>query len=86
MTTSEWPLRYFEAALIEKSTPWARGLKRSGVAQVLSAATSAPRAWAAATIAGTSCTSMVTDPGDSTQTSGVSSVSRSAMRAPSMGS
>ena len=50
------------------STPCACGEKNSGVAQVLSAMTQAPRACAAAAMAGMSCTSSDCEPGDSTNT------------------
>jgi hypothetical protein len=50
------------------STPCACGEKNSGVAQVLSATTQAPREWAAAAMAGMSCTSSDCEPGASTNT------------------
>jgi len=66
--TSEWPPRYLVLACSEMSAPWANAGHPSGVAQVLSISTSAPRACAAAAIAGTSWTSNESDPGDSTNT------------------
>jgi hypothetical protein len=47
----------------EMSTPWANGLKKSGVAQVLSRAVNMPRLRATAVIAGTSIISNVCEPG-----------------------
>ena len=65
---SEWPPMYFVAALMAMSTPCSNGLKYRPVAQVLSSMTRAPRARAASAIAGTSWTSKVSEPGDSTKT------------------
>src|SRR2546423_14751808 len=50
----------------EMSAPWANAANPSGVAHVLSISTSAPRACAAAAIAGTSWISNDSDPGDPT--------------------
>ena len=55
---------YLVTAWTERSTPWASGWKKSGVAQVLSKTTAASWAWATAAIAGTSCISKVSEPGD----------------------
>src|SRR5690349_2709626 len=60
---SEWPTMYLVAAWMTMSTPWRSGFWNSGVAQVLSSTTSAPAAWAAAAMAGTSWTSKVGDAG-----------------------
>jgi len=49
----------------ETSTPCANGLKYQGVPQVLSMITVAPRLRAISAIAGTSCISKVSEPGDS---------------------
>lgn len=68
------------------SAPCANGLKYSGVAQVLSRATSAPRAWAATAIAGMSWTSNVSDPGDSVQTRRVRGPMSDEMPGPMSGS
>ena len=65
---SEWPDRYFVPASIAMSTPWAWGGKKSGVAQVLSIRTQAPRACATSAIAGTSWISKLCEPGDSVST------------------
>ncbi len=83
---SEWPPTYLVSASQAKSAPCASGLKISGVAQVLSQPTSTPFALAAAMIAGASCTSMVPEPGDSTQTSFVAASINPAMPAPISGS
>jgi hypothetical protein len=56
------------------------------VAQVLSSNVVTPRAFAAATIAGTSCTSKLSDPGLSMKIARVFSPIRSAMPAPIIGS
>ena len=65
---SAWPPIYFVAAWIDTSTPCANGLKKSGVAQVLSRMTTAPAACAALAMAGMSCTSKVCEPGNSVNT------------------
>ena len=83
---SECPERYFVAAWIATSTPWPIALKKSGEAQVLSITTFAPRAWAAAAIAGMSCTSKVSEHGDSTYTTRVFGRMSCAMPAPTSGS
>ncbi len=54
---------YLVAEITSTSTPSASGLKKSGAAQVLSITVCTPRALAAATIAGTSWTSKVSEPG-----------------------
>ena len=63
----------------------ARG-NRAGVAQVLSMSTTAPPAWAAAAIAGTSCISKESEPGDSTKTARVFGCISAAMPPPISGS
>jgi len=60
---SAWPQMYFVAAWIDRSTPRASAGKKIGVPQVLSISTEALRACATAAIAGTSCTSKVSEPG-----------------------
>ena len=67
-STSECPPMYFVAACTDTSTPWSNARKPSGVAHVLSRMTCAPCAWATRAIAGTSCTSNVSEPGDSVNT------------------
>ena len=83
---SEWPTRYFVAALTERSTPKSSGLKKKGVAQVLSIPVVTPRSRATAVIAGISCISMVWEPGASSQIRLVLPRIRSAMPAPIAGS
>ena len=83
---SEWPTIYFVPAWIETSAPSASGWQKSGEAQVLSTASTAPCAWAAAASAGRSCTSKVSEPGDSPTTTLVRARIRSAMPAPMQGS
>ena len=56
---------YLVAAWIDTSTPWSNDRNSQGEAQVLSIMTVAPWSWATAAIAGTSCTSKVSEPGDS---------------------
>ena len=68
------------------STPWACGEKKSGVAQVLSMMTQAPAPCAASAIAGMSCISSVSEPGDSVKTTLVLGRIRAAIPAPSVGS
>ena len=65
---SECPERYLVPASRAMSTPCVWGEKNSGVAQVLSNMTHAPRAWATSAMAGTSWTSKVSEPGDSVNT------------------
>ena len=77
--TSEWPTTYLVQARIDKSTPCAIAGKNSGVAQVLSSNVTMPRAFAAAQIAGTSCTSKVRLPGLSISI-GAGGVARTARR------
>ena len=84
--TSEWPPIYLVAAWIDRSTPWSKARKYSGVAQVLSMSTTAPAAWAAAAIAGTSCTSNESEPGASTNTARVFGRISAAMPPPIIGS
>ena len=60
---------YLVAAWTETSTPWSNERKPNGVAHELSMTTRAPRRCATAAIAGMSCTSKVSDPGDSVKTS-----------------
>ena len=67
----ECPPMYLVAACTETSTPWSNARKPSGVAHVLSSTTRAPCACATAAIAGTSCTSNVSEPGDSANTTRV---------------
>ncbi len=68
------------------STPCAKASKYTPAVYVLSSATGTPRACAAATIAGTSCTSIVTEPGLSVQTSVVFGRRSPSMPAPMSGS
>ena len=77
---------YLVAACTDTSTPCSNARKPSGVAQVLSRTTRAPRSCAACAIAGTSCTSNVSDPGDSTKTTLVFGRNARTMSAPSRGS
>ena len=64
--TSEWPPRYLVAACTRKVGAVGERLeverRRPGV---VDRSTTAPRAWATAAIAGTSCISKVSEPGDS---------------------
>ncbi len=69
-----------------RSTPWECGEKKSGVAQVLSMMTQAPRACATSAIAGTSWISNVSEPGDSVSTALVFGRMRASMPAPMAGS
>jgi hypothetical protein len=85
-STSEWPAIYLVAACTETSTPWSNARKKSGVAQVLSITTSALRACATAAIAETSCTSKVSEPGDSTKTSFVLARNSRSIAEPTSGS
>ena len=66
--TSECPPKYLVPACIEMSAPRAKAGNPSGVAQVLSSSTSAPWRCATSAIAGRSCTSKESDPGDSVNT------------------
>ena len=68
------------------STPCSSGLKYKGVAQVLSIIVSTPRPRATAAIAGTSCTSKVSEPGDSMNTTLVLARISPSMAAPISGS
>jgi len=68
------------------STPWSSGRKWSGVAQVLSIITTAPRAWAASAMAGMSWTSNVFEAGDSVKTTLVFGFISAATPAPASGS
>ena len=77
---------YFVAAWTDTSTPWSNARKPNGVAQVLSITTSASRPCATAAIAGTSCTSKVSDPGDSVNTMRVFGLNQRAIPAPASGS
>ena len=77
---------YFVSACTEISTPCSNGLNASPAEYVLSIAVTMPRARATAVIAGTSCTSIVTEPGASTQISFVLALIRSAIPAPIIGS
>jgi hypothetical protein len=70
----------------EMSTPWSNARKPSGVAHVLSRMLTTPRARAAAAIARMSCTSKVSEPGDSMNTMRVSSRSSASMAPPIDGS
>ena len=79
--TSEWPPTYLLSAWTLMSTPWSSGLKKTPAAQVLSMIVRRPCARAAATIAGTSCSSKVTEPGDSSTTTRVASVASAAISA-----
>ena len=72
--------------LDRQSTPKAWGEKNSGVAQVLSATTQAPRACATSAMAGMSCTSSDCEPGNSTNTALVLARNSEAIPAPSRGS
>ena len=77
---------YLVPACRSMSTPCSSALKYNGVAQVLSSMVSTPRARATAAIAGTSCTSKVSEPGDSMNTTRVSGRIRASMPAPISGS
>ncbi|MCY1186520.1 hypothetical protein D9M73_274000 [compost metagenome] len=66
--------------------PWAIAGKNNGVAQVLSSKVVTPRALAAATIVGTSCTSKVRLPGLSSRIARVFSAIKSAIPPPISGS
>ena len=77
---------YLVAACSDTSTPRAKASHPSGVAQVLSATSNAPWAWAAAARAGTSCISKVSEPAASTNTTRVLACSSSLIPAPSSGS
>ena len=83
---SEWPPKYLVPASMQMSTPCSWGMKFSGVAQVLSRMTQMPRFAASAAMAGTSCTSIDCDPGDSTTIALVFARNSAAMSAPSAGS
>ena len=72
-TTSEWPPRYFVVEWSTRSAPSASGCWRYGLANVLSTATSAPRAWATSASAAMSKTRSSGFVGVSTQTSVVAS-------------
>ncbi len=63
-----------------------RAGKKSGVAQVLSSRVATPLAFAAAQMAGTSCTSIVSEPGLSRKIALVRSPISPAMPAPASGS
>jgi hypothetical protein len=84
--TSACPPMYLVAAMIETSTPSAKAGRKYGVAQLLSITTVTPAARAAAAIAGTSCTSNVSDPGDSRKTTFVSGRKSDATPPPTPGS
>jgi len=84
--TSEWPPMYLVAACTDTSTPKSNARKFNGVAHELSMMTNALRECATFAIAGTSCTSNVRDPGDSTKTIRVFGLNSRAMSAPSSGS
>ena len=60
--------------------------EENGVAHVLSSTTFAPRACATAAMAGTSCTSNVSDPGDSVNTMRVFGWNSRSIAAPASGS
>ncbi len=77
---------YLVAACTDTSTPWSNERKKNGVAHVLSSTTFAPRAWATAAIAGMSCTSKVSDPGDSVNTTRVFGRKSRSIAAPASGS
>ena len=83
---SEWPTMYLVQAWSETSAPNVSGWQKSGDAQVLSTISTVPLAWAASASAGKSCTSKVSEPGDSPTTTLVFSRIRSAMPAPIQGS
>ena len=83
---SEWPTMYLVAAWMDTSTPCSKGLKNSGVPQVLSITTTAPCACAIAAIAGMSWISRVSEPGDSTYTTLVLGRMNAAMDWPQPGS
>ncbi|MCY1542485.1 hypothetical protein D9M68_782330 [compost metagenome] len=85
ISTSEWPPMYLVQAWMHRSTPCASAAKPSGLAQVLSIAVSTPRARAAAVMAGTSSTSIVTVPGDSSQIRRVEGRMSRSMSAPMRG-
>gem|GEM_PF-5577157 len=68
------------------STPWSKPRSANPAAQVLSSATSTPRAWAALHSAGRSGTSIDTEPGASVHSNLVFGWIRSAMPAPIIGS
>ena len=77
---------YFVPAWIDRSMPCSKGLKNSPALQVLSMATRTPAARAAWAMAGTSWTSNVNEPGDSTNTMRVFGRMRAAISAPMAGS
>ena len=84
--TSEPPDWYLVSACITMSTPMSKPRSASPADQVLSSATSTPRARAALQIAGRSGTSIDTEPGASVQISFVFGWIRSAMPGPTRGS
>ena len=71
---------------IERSTPFSKARKWSGLAQVLSITTTASWACATAAMAGMSWISKVSEPGLSTNTARVLACSSAAMPDPIVGS
>lgn len=86
ISTSLPPDWYLVSACTEMSTPCSNGLNARPAEYVLSIAVTMPRARATAVIARTSGTSIVTEPGASSQTMRVFGWIRSAMPAPIIGS
>ncbi len=83
---SEWPPIYLVPAWIDRSTPFSKARKYSGVAQVLSISTTAPLSWATVAMAGMSCISKLCEPGASTKTARVFGLMSLAIPSPISGS